>query len=207
MMTPKEVMDTLKISRPTMMAYLEQGKLKAEKKPNGYREFDAESVYKLLNKGVKRKTVIYGRVSTVKQKQDLERQLEMLKQFCFERGYTIAYIYQDIASGISFEKRNDLMKLINEVNAGKIERVVVSYKDRLSRVGFGLFKHLFDQQHCEIVVMSEVGSEKLDSEEIYEEIISLLHCYSMKLYSKRHIRQKIKEAITDDGDSDTADDN
>ena len=206
-MTPKEVMDTLRISRPTMMAYLEQGKLKAEKRPNGYRDFDAESVYKLLNKGVKRKTVIYGRVSTAKQKQDLERQLEMLKQFCFERGYTIAYIYQDIASGISFEKRSDLMKLIDEVNAGRVERVVVSYKDRLSRVGFDLFKHLFDQHQCEIVVMSEVGSEKLDSEEIFEEIISLLHCYSMKLYTKRRFKQKIKEAVTDDGESDTADSN
>ena len=99
------------------------------------------------------------------------------------------------------------MKLIDEVNAGKVERVVVSYKDRLSRVGFGLFKHLFSQHHCEIVVMSEVGSVKLDSEEIFEEIISLLYCYSMKLYTKRRVKQKIKEAITDDGDSDTADDN
>ena len=89
-MTPKEAMSTLKISRPTLMLYLEQGKLKAEKQPNGHRDFDAESVYALLNKGVKRKTVIYGRVSTAKQKQDLERQLEMLKQFCFERGYSIS---------------------------------------------------------------------------------------------------------------------
>jgi len=181
--------------------------LKAEKKPNGHREFDADSVYKLLNKDVKRKTVIYGRVSTPKQKQDLERQIEMLKQFCFERGYTISYIYQDITSGISFEKRNDLMKLLDEVCAGKIERVVISYKDRLSRVGFGLFKHLFDRSSCKIVVMSEVGSVKLDNEEIFEEIISLLHCYSMKLYTKRRVKQKIKEAITDDSDTDAADNN
>ena len=161
-MKPKEVMDTLRISRPTMMAYLEQGILKAEKMPNGYRDFDADSVYSLLNKGVKRKTIIYGRVSTPKQKQDLERQLEMLKQFCFERGYTIAYIYQDIASGISFEKRNDFMKMLDEIYANRVERVVVSYKDRLSRVGFGLFKHLFDRHNCEIATMSKVGSIKLD---------------------------------------------
>jgi predicted site-specific integrase-resolvase len=173
-----------------MMTYLEQGKLKAEKKLNGHRDFDAESVYSLLNKGVKRKTVIYGRVSTHKQKQDLERQIEMLKQFCFERGYTIAYIYQDVASGISFERRNDLMKLLDEVYTGKIERVVVSYKDRLSRVGFGLFKHLFDKYHCEIVVMSEVGSVKLDSEEIFEEIISLLHCYETLHQKARPTKDK-----------------
>lgn len=45
--------------------------------------------------------------------------------------------------------------------------------------------------------MSDIGSEKLDSEEIFEEIVSLLHCYSMKLYSSRRV-QKIKEALSDD---------
>ena len=53
------------------------------------------------------------------------------------------------------------------------------------------------------VVMSEVGSEKLDSQEIFEEIVSLLHCYSMKLYSNRNRLQKIKEAIEDDETSGT----
>ena len=67
----------------------------------------------------------------------------------------------------------------------EIERVVITYKDRLSRVGFGLFKHLFSKFQCEIIVMSEVGDEKLDSKEVFDEIVSLLHCYSMKLYSSR----------------------
>ena len=44
--------------------------------------------------------------------------------------------------------------------------------------------------------MSEVGSEKLDSQEIFEEIVSLLHCYSMKLYSRRKV-QRIKEVLSD----------
>ena len=198
-MKPKEAMEVLRISRPTLMKLLAKGKLKAEKGDNGHRTFDADSVYALLNKGIKRKTVIYGRVSTAKQKQDLQRQIEMLKQFCFERGHTLSAVYQDIASGISFDKRYELIKLLDEVYAGKVERVIISYKDRLSRVGFGLFKHLFERHHCEIVVMSEVGSEKLDSEEIFEEIVSLLHCYSMKLYTKRRL-SKIKEAIIGESD-------
>lgn len=70
----------------------------------------------------------------------------------------------------------------------------ITYKDRLSRVGFELFYHLFKKHNCEIIVMSEVGSQKLDSEEIFEEIVSLLHCYSMKLYSKRK-GQKIKQIL------------
>ena len=121
----------------------------------------------------------------------------MLKQFCFSNGYRISGIYSDIASGISFEKRKDFFSLLDEVLDGRVEKVVITYKDRLSRVGFDLFYHLFKKYHCDIIVMSEVGSVKLDSEEIFEEIISLLHCYSMKLYSKRKAK-KIREVLESD---------
>lgn len=143
---------------------------------------------------MKRKTYIYARVSTSKQKPDLNNQIELLKQFCFTNGYTISGIYSDIASGISFEKRNDFFKMLDDIIDNKVERVVITYKDRLSRIGFDLFYHLFQKYNCEIVIMSEVGSEKLDRQEIFEEIVSLSHCYSMKFYSKRKI-QKVKEVL------------
>ena len=152
---------------------------------------------KIFNKGIERKTYIYARVSTVKQKQELENQIQLLKQFCFSNDYTINNVFSDIASGISFEKRKDFFKMLDDIIDGKVERVVITYKDRLSRVGFELFYYLFKKYHCEIIVMSEVGSVKLDSEEIFEEIISVLHCYSMKLYSKRK-QKKIKELLEQD---------
>ena len=124
----------------------------------------------------------------------------MLKQFCFSNGYQLSAIYSDTSSGISFENRNDFFKMLDDIIAGKIEKVVITYKDRLSRVGFELFKHLFLRFNTEIIVVSEIGSQKLDSEEIFEEIVSLLHCYSMKLCSKRHMN-KVKELITEKGDS------
>ena len=192
-----DVLNLLKISRPTLAKYLKEGRIKAERQPNGQWDYNEADVYKVFNKGVPRKTFIYARVSTSKQKPDLENQTEILKRFCFERGYTINQVFTDVAGGISFEKRKGLFALPDEVMSGRVERVVISYKDRLSRVGYGLFKHLFDMYNCEIVVMSEVGSEKPDSQEIFEEIISLLHCYSMKFYSKRRV-QRIKEALTDD---------
>jgi len=190
-MKAKEVLDLLQITRPTLTKYVKEGWIKVNILPNGRYDYDKDSVYKLFNKGVERKTYIYARVSTSKQKKDLENQIQMLKQFCFSNGYCVSKVFSDIASGISFEKRKDFFKMLDDVLAGKVERVVISYKDRLSRVGFELFYHLFNKCNCEIVVMNEVGSEKLDSEEMFEEIISLLHCYSMKLYSKRRI-QKIK---------------
>ena len=198
-MKANEVLNLLRITRPTLTKYVKEGIIKTEKLPNGRYEYDTESVYAFLNKDVKRKTYIYARVSTQKQKPDLNNQIELLKQFCFTNGYTISGIYADIASGISFDKRKDFFKMLDEIIDNKVERVVITYKDRLSRVGFDLFFHLFKKYNCEIVVMSEVGSEKLDSQEIFEEIVSLLHCYSMKLYSKRKV-QKIKEVLTDASD-------
>ena len=198
-MKANEVLNLLRITRPTLTKYVKEGIIKTEKLPNGRYEYDTESVYVFFNKDVKRKTYIYARVSTPKQKPDLNNQIELLKQFCFTNGYTISGIYADIASGISFDKRKDFFKMLDEIIDNKVERVVITYKDRLSRVGFDLFFHLFKKYNCEIVVMSEVGSEKLDSQEIFEEIVSLLHCYSMKLYSKRKF-QKIKEVLTDASD-------
>ncbi len=198
-MKADEVLRLLRITRPTLCKYVKDGLIKVEKLPNGRYEYDTNSVYSFLNKDVKRKTYIYARVSTSKQKSDLDNQIELLKQFCFTNGYVISGIYSDIASGISFEKRNDFFELLDDVLDNKVERVVITYKDRLSRVGFDLFYHLFKKYNCDIVVMSEAGSEKLDSQEIFEEIVSLLHCYSMKLYSKRKV-QKIKEVLTDERD-------
>lgn len=193
-MKSKEVLELLKITRPTLTKYVKEGLIKTTILPNGRYDYDLESVYKLFNKGVERKTYIYARVSTPKQKNDLENQINLLKQFCFSNGYKISKIYSDIASGISFEKRKDFFLMLDDIISGKVERIIITYKDRLSRVGFELFYHLFKKYNCEIVIMSEVGSSKLDSEEIFEEIVSLLHCYSMKMYSKRK-GQKIKEVL------------
>lgn len=193
-MKANEALSILRVTRPTLARYVKEGKIKATELPTGRYDYDEESIYKFLNKNVQRKTVLYCRVSTAKQKKDLMNQEELLKQFCFSNGLTINTIYNDIASGIDFENRKDFFAMLDEIIAGKIDTVVITYKDRLSRIGFNLFTHLFEKYNCKIVVMSEIGSTKLDSEEIFEEIISLLHCYSMKLYSKRRV-QKIKEDL------------
>lgn len=198
-MEAKEVLRVLQITRPTLTKYVKEGKLKVVVKGNGRYDYDADSVYKMLNKDIERKTYLYARVSTNKQKKDLENQVQLLKNFCFQNGYIINGIYQDIASGISFDKRRQFFEMLDDILAGKVNRVIITYKDRLSRVGFELFTYLFGKYGCEIIVISETGSEKLDSQEIFEEIISLLHCYSMKLYSSRKAG-KIKE-ILEENDS------
>lgn len=191
------MLQILKITRQTLTKYVKEGRVKVTVKGNGQYDYDSDSVYKLLNKDIERKTYIYARVSTAKQKWDLENQVQLLKTFCFQNGYILNGVYQDIASGINFETRKDFFDLLDEVLAGKVKRVIITYKDRLSRVGFELFSYLFAKYGCELIVMSEVGSTELDSEEVFDDVVNLLGSYSLNLYSK-HKNKLIKELLEDD---------
>ena len=196
-MKAKEVLELLDITQPTLGTYCKKGLIRYELSPTGKRIYNDDDVYAMLNKGNMRLNYIYVRVSTPEQKNDLSRQVEILNNFCINNGIQVDDVFKDIASGISFDKRKEFFKLLDDVLNYKVAKVVITYKDRLSRVGFELFYHLFKKFGTEIVVASQVGSEKLDSEEIVEEIVSLLHCYSMKMYSKRRVA-KIREALEDD---------
>lgn len=197
LMKANEVIKILRITRPTLSKYVKEGLIKVTVLPNGRYDYDSDSVYAFLNKNVQRKTVVYARVSTSKQKKDLQNQVDLLKNYAVMNGFQIGAVYQDIASGISFEKRQEFFEMLDAILNGQIAVVLITYKDRLSRVGFELFSHLFQQFGCKIIVISEVGSPQLDSQEVFEEIVSLLHCYSMKLYSSRK-KKKILELIEEE---------
>jgi len=192
-----EAMRILRISRSTLHRYASEGLITRHKIGKSY-DYSDDDVYNLINRDVPRKTYIYARVSTPKQKKDLENQINMLKLWAFNSGHQINGIYSDVASGISFEKRKEFFELMDEIINHKVANVIIAYKDRLSRVGFELFYYMFKQFGTEITVVSEVGNKKLDSEEIFEEIVSLLHCYSMKLYSKRG-KKKMEVEMRNDG--------
>lgn len=189
-MLAKDVLALLRIHRVTLHRHIESGLIRTAILPNKRYDYNDEDVYKLLNKDIKRKIVIYARVSTHKQKKDLENQIVMLKTWCVNSGVQINTVYQDVASGISFDNRKEFFEMLDQIIDHRIEKVIIAYKDRLSRIGFELFSHLFNKYGTEIVVISDVGNKKLDSEEIFEEIVSLLHSYSMKLYSQRHANRK-----------------
>lgn len=194
-MKANEVMKLLQISRSTLLRWRKDGILKATKLPSGQYDWDANSVFKILNQGEVRGVYLYARVSTPKQKQDLENQIENLQSFVMKNGYQVKGLYKDIASGISFERRKEFFELLDLVISGKVSKVIITYKDRLSRVGFDLFKYLFSKYHTEIIVMSELTDKKTDQQEIFEEIINLLHAFSMRMYLSR--RKKIKEVLED----------
>jgi len=197
-MKPKEAMEVLRISRSTLRRLRKDGKIKALRLSNGRYEYDEESVYRYLlestGKPPNRKTVIYARVSTPKQKQDLISQIEVAKNFCIARGWKIDGIYKDIASALNFDARKDFQLLLNEVLSYRVEKVVITYKDRLTRTGFNFFENLFGRFGVQVVVINDYVTERKDTEEIIEEIITLLHSFSRKYRSNR---KKLKKAVED----------
>ncbi len=185
----KEVCKILQISKPTIYNYIDKGILHVKKTPTNIYLFNEEEVYNLAYKEY-RKNVIYARVSTKKQKEDLENQIKTLQEFTNKNGIKIDDEYKDIGSGINFD-RKEFLRLIDDVSNNKIKKVFVTYKDRFSRIGFDIFKNLFEKFGCKIIVLNEIDDDKIIEKEIFNEIISLIHCFSMKVYSKRR-QEKLK---------------
>ena len=190
-----KVLSLLNITRQTLCRYVKNDIIKVNELPSGQYDYDEESVYKVLNKNIDRKNVIYTRVSTQKQKHDLENQKHSIESYCMKNGIQISDIYSDIGSGINFD-RKEFQRLVNDVVNHKISKIYITYKDRLSRVSFDMFKNLFNNFNCEIVVLNDVDDNKLIEKEIFNEIISLIHCFTTKVYSSR--RQRKLKCVEED---------
>jgi len=192
-MRAKKVRTLLHITAPTLIRYRRKGYLKAEKDAiNGFWNYDEESVYKFINKNDEREVVVYGRVSTNSQLKDLDNQIKILIEYANKNGYNVDHIYKDVASGLTYD-RDDFKTMINRVLKHKIKTIFITYKDRFSRVSFDMWKSICDECDCKIIILNNPDS---DEQEIFEDIISLLHCFSMKMYSKR--RKKKLELIKED---------
>ena len=134
---------------------------------------------------------IYARVSTNKQTKDLENQIEYLTKYAVSNGYKVNYTFKDIASGMN-ENRKGLNDLLNLVFNNKISKIIISHKDRLIRFGFDYFKNICEYFGTEIEVVN-LESDKTFQEELSEDLIAIIHQFSMKFYGKRKSNCKLLE--------------
>lgn len=148
-----EVLKILRVSRPTLTKYVKEGYIKVNIMKNGRYDYDSNSVFEFLNSDIKRKTYIYARVSTNKQKKDLENQVELLKKFCLENSIQLNGVYKDVASGITFEKRKEFFKLLDEIIDKKVEKVIIISNDILFDSHFELIEYILNKNGCEIISM------------------------------------------------------
>ena len=187
----KDVHKLTRLHRNTIYKYAKQGKIRTTKINDKHLIYNDDDVYAIAGISPIRDIVIYARVSTSKQKKDLENQIETLKLFANSNGFVVNKIYKDIASGMSFDRQN-FKDMLFDVIEHKIKTVLISNKDRFSRVSFNMWKELFKSFNCDIIVMNDIlENNDNDDKEIFEDIISLIHCFAMKMYSKRR-KNKLK---------------
>ena len=187
----KEAEKILKVNRATIYRYVKTGKLRVTQISEHRYNYNDDDVFKLAGLTEERKAVIYARVSTVKQQKDLENQISTIRQYANSIGYKIDKVYSDIASGMSYD-RDEFKSLLSDVLSFKIKTIVISNKDRFSRISFNMWKELFESYNCNIIVMNDdIDNSESAEKEIFEDIISLIHCFAMKMYSKRR-KNKLK---------------
>ena len=187
----KEAEKILKVNRATIYRYVKTGKLRVTQISEHRYNYNDDDVFKLAGLTEERKAVIYARVSTAKQQKDLENQISTIRQYANSIGYKIDKVYSDIASGMSYD-RDEFKSLLSDVLSFKIKTIVISNKDRFSRISFNMWKELFESYNCNIIVMNDdIDSSESAEKEIFEDIISLIHCFAMKMYSKRR-KNKLK---------------
>jgi len=191
----KEVKKILKVTNRTINNYVNSGKIRYTKINKNHYDYNDEDIYALIKeKYPKREIVTYSRVSLPKQKNDLISQTERLYNYAITNGYCLSKQYEDIKSGMNFTNRKNFIKLIDDITNNKIETIIVENKDRLARFGFDLFEMLCKQYNVNIIVTSNVENKSYETE-LTEDLISIIHHFSMKSYSNRRKFNKLKQEL------------
>lgn len=166
---------------------------------NGYRYYSEEQLCAVTGiQFVPRKVIGYCRVSSRKQKDDLERQVENLRTYLYAQGNPFEII-TDIGSGINYTKKG-LQELIRRIEANQVEKVVVLYKDRLLRFGFELLETIATIHGCKIEIVDT--TRKSEQQELVEDLVQIITVFSYKLQGKRahQAKKMIQELAGDDSD-------
>jgi hypothetical protein len=192
-MKAKEVLKILKICRQTLTNYVKSGKIKVTRIGNGYYDYNESSVYAFLNVIPDRVNIIYARVSTNKQKVDLSNQVSQLINYCNINNIKYNKVYQEIASGIDFD-RDEFANIINDVISKKIANIYITHKDRLSRLSFLTLENMFKQFGTNIIVINDIDNNKSLDDDLFEELLNIIHVFSTKMYSKRRV-DNIRKAL------------
>jgi predicted site-specific integrase-resolvase len=172
------------------------GEFVAKRHSSGHRYYDESDVRRLLGiKDDERKVVVYCRVSSPNQKDDLKTQVSAMEQFCLSSGIVVDEWIHEIGGGMNF-KREKFLKIIEAIQTGEISKLLIAHKDRLVRFGFDYFEHLAITNGCKIVV---VNQESLSPQkEMVEDLMAIIHTFSSRLYGLKKYKKDLKKAITDE---------
>jgi predicted site-specific integrase-resolvase len=191
---PREFIKLINITYRTFWNWVKSGKINVIRTPTNTYLIPKSELLRLSlikHEVVKKFNIIYARVSNTKQKDDLNRQIERLAQFCSVNSIEVDETFSEIASGMNFSrlKFNEIITLMTE---NRISKIIIEHKDRFCRFGFELFENLSKIYNFEFIITTNSPLEIESFEnELTNDLISIIHHFSMKMYSNR--RKKFKE--------------
>lgn len=179
----------------TLQRWDRQGKLKPETRTfTNRRDYTKSQLDLFLGRKMKenRKIIAYCRVSTFSQKPDLLNQRKLLESFCTAKGYSNVEYVEEVGGGLDFNRKK-LQKLFSDVGKGQVESIIVTHKDRLCRFGFDFLDFICKENNCTLqVINAETTSPE---QEVTEDLMEIIHCFSCRLYGLRKYSKKIKEMV------------
>lgn len=189
----------------TVQSYCIRGDINSIIIPSGKRIISRDEVIKYLRKSNllyeddNKIDLVYARVSTNKQKNrgDLDRQIEYITKEIITKNPKDLKIFSEVGSGLN-DDRKELKKVLNMVMNGEVDRIFILYKDRLTRFGFNYLEQVCNKHNTKIIIISNEIQEESIQEELAEDIISIIHSFSGKLYGMRNkIKEKIGKELSD----------
>ena len=181
------------VSISTLRRWELEGKIIPERTPNGHRRYDLAQL--LGFKSELSYTIGYCRVSSYDQKDDLERQKQVVELYCAQHGWQFEII-EDLGSGLNYGKRG-LKRLIRLITESKVERLVLTHKDRLLRFGSELIFSLCQQFGTEVIIINRTEDSSFE-EDLAQDVLEIITVFSARLYGSRsHKNKKIIEELKD----------
>ena len=140
-------------------------------------------------------TIGYCRVSSEAQRPDLLNQRRVLEQWCEQQHINVDEWIMEVGGSLNFE-RKQFLRLVDSIIDGQVERVVLTHQDRLARFGYQLLVHLCHTHQCELLVMNT--QELSPEQELVQDLLTITHCFSSRLYGLRNYRKALQKALKDD---------
>ena len=191
-----EAADVLGVSISTLRRWEAAGKLVAEHTAGGHRRYDLSKLRPELFRAAEeasRKTIAYARVSSHDQKDDLERQKQVLELYCARQGWLFDVV-ADLGSGMNYPKKG-LKRLLNGILADEVGRLVIAHKDRLLRFGAELVFAICEAKKVEVVILNQ-GEDTTFEEDLAKDVLEIITVFSARLYGSRSDKnQKLLDGV------------
>ena len=181
--------EVLGVSIPTLRRWEAEGRISPERTSSGHRRYDLAALKPELFHAPSdtRRTLAYARVSSHDQKEDLERQKQVLEMYCARQGWTFE-ILSDLGSGMNYQKKG-LKKLIEAILEGSVGRLVLTHKDRLLRFGAELIFAICEAKEVEVVILNQ-GEGTSFEEDLARDVLEIITVFSARLYGSRSRKNK-----------------